>query len=189
MPIPQISDTIKLSDVYAGDANAGNGGDGFNKGDIYFQPSAYVANEQIVKGAHVDVDAGDHVWQKAYWEADDGGDGGHAKAVAAFLAEATNNGSGGDGGDANSNGDQYNESGGNTATATANTTAQQNTELLADQHATILAGVGGNGGNGNTAVGGDVSAAFVHDDPTSVSATLSNIDNHFGDIDLSHLGS
>lgn len=189
MPIPSTSDTIKLSDVYAGDANAGNGGDGYNKGDIYFEPTAYVANEQIVKGAHVDVDAGDHVWQKADWEAGGGGDGGFAKALADSFSSATNFGSGGAGGSATSNGSQNSTSGGNTAAAGADTTGTQNTLFDADQHANIFAGVGGNGGNGNTANGGDVSALLMHDDPTSVSATLSNIDNHFGDIDLSHLGS
>lgn len=192
MPIPSTSDTIKLSDVYAGDANAGNGGDGFNHGDIYYEPTAYVANVQKVEGSYVDVDAGDHVWQKADWEAGGGGDGGFAKAIADAFSDATNSGPGGAGGSATSNGSQTSTSGGNTAAAAADTTATQNTLFDADQHATILAGVGGNGGDGNMARGGDVSAAFVHTDPetTSVSNVLHDFDNSFGgDIDLHHIGS
>jgi UTP:GlnB (protein PII) uridylyltransferase len=82
-------------------------------------------------------------------------------------------------------------SGGDTAAVAAATTATQNTQLMADQHATILAGVGGNGGNGNLAQGGDISAAVVHSDPetTTVNNALDHFVNAFGDIDLSHLGS
>jgi NAD(P)H-hydrate repair Nnr-like enzyme with NAD(P)H-hydrate epimerase domain len=73
----------------------------------------------------------------------------------------------------------------------AATTATQYTQLLADQHATILAGVGGNGGNGNVALGGDISSALVHSDPetTTVNNALDHFINAFGHIDVSHLGS
>jgi len=74
----------------------------------------------------------------------------------------------------------------------ADTTATQYTQLLADQHATILAGVGGNGGNGNIARGGDISSALIHTDPetTTVNNALDHFTNDFGGhIDLSHLGS
>jgi hypothetical protein len=79
-------------------------------------------------------------------------------------------------------------SGGDVAAVHADTGATQNTELLADQHANILAGVGGNGGNGNMARGGDVSTALVHSDPTTTTTDItSTIDHSFVDIDLSHL--
>jgi hypothetical protein len=191
MPIPQISDTINLSHSDAGDANAGNGGDGYNDGNIHFDPSAYVSNSQSVYGAETDLHNGDHVWQTAGWDAGGSGSGGNASAHDGFLAAITNLGDGGAGGDATSNGSQTNSSGGDIAAVSAATTAQQNTELLADQHATILAGVGGNGGDGNMALGGDISAAVVHSDPetTTVNNALDHFVNAFGDIDLSHLGS
>jgi hypothetical protein len=193
MPIPQISDTIHLSDPNAGNANAGNGGDGYNFGDVHFNPSAYVANTQVVEGAYTDLYNGDHVWQMADWDAGGGGNGGLAQAQNGLLAAITNNGDGGAGGSATSNGNQGAASGGNTAAVAADTTATQYTQLLADQHATILAGVGGNGGNGNMAQGGDISVAQLHTDPTttttSVANTLEHFNNAFGDIDLSHIGS
>jgi hypothetical protein len=192
MPIPKTSDTIHLKDVDGGDAKAGNGGDGYNFGDIHVSPVAYVANTQKVEGAYTKLYNGDDVWQKAYWKADDGGDGGDASAKKGFLANITNNGSGGDGGDTNSNGDQWSESGGNVAAVAADTTAQQNTQFLADQSANIVAGIGGNGGNGNTARGGEIASALVHTDPetttTTVSNALDNFDHSFAHIDLDDIG-
>jgi hypothetical protein len=193
MPIPQISDTIHLSNPTAGDANAGNGGDGYNYGDIHYNPVAYVADTQVVAGASTEIHNGDHVWQMADWDAGNAGDGGLAQAHGGFLAAITNNGAGGAGGDSTSNGSQGSSSGGDTAAGAADTTATQYTQLYADQHATILAGVGGNGGNGNYALGGDVSAALVHTDPSTVNTSVSNALDHFsvdyGHIDLSHIGS
>lgn len=209
MPIPQASDTINLSNSDAGDANAGNGGDGFNYGDIHYNPVAYVANTQTVEGAYTKLYNGDDVWQSAGWGTGDGGTGGLAQARDGFLASLTNSGSGGAGGDATSSGDQGNTSGGNVAAVAADTTATQNTQFLADQSATILAGVGGNGGNGNQALGGDISSALVHTNPftetntsteintatdsstetTTVSNALDNFINAFGSIDLSDIGS
>lgn len=191
MPIPQISDTIHLNNPDAGDAKAGNGGNGYNHGDIDYNPVAYVANSQTVEGASTHLHNGDHVWQIADWDAGGGGSGGFAQAQNGFLAAVTNTGAGGAGGDAHSNGSQGNSSGGDTAAVGAATTATQYTQLLADQHATILAGVGGNGGNGNVALGGDISSALVHSDPetTTVNNALDHFINAFGHIDVSHLGS
>ena len=141
MPIPQISDTIHLSDPNAGNANAGNGGDGYSFGDIHYSPTAYVANTQAVEGAYTDLHNGDHVWQMADWDAGGGGSGGLSQAQNGFLAAVTNNGDGGAGGSATSNGNQGAATGGDTAAVAADTTATQYTQLLADQHATILAGV------------------------------------------------
>ncbi|MBA8840024.1 MULTISPECIES: PE-PGRS family protein [unclassified Ochrobactrum] len=196
MPIPQVSDTIHLSDVHAGDANAGNGADGYNYGNINYNPSAVVANTQSVAGATVDVHSGDSPWLSASWDAGHAGHGGGADAANGFLANITNHGDGGAGGDANSNGSLGSSSGGNVGAATADTSAVQYTELLADQHATILAGVGGNGGNGNMARGGDISAALVHSNPETHTTTTTTNDiasfansfnDNFHDIDLSHM--
>lgn len=192
MAIPTMSDTIHLDDAHAGNANAGNGGDGYNDGNINYNPTAYVANTQSVTGADVDVHNGDHVADWASWDAGFGGNGGGAEAANGFLSNITNNGSGGSGGDADSNGSLGSFSGGNVAAVHADTGATQNTSLLADQHATILAGMGGNGGNGNMAQGGDISSAVVHSDPTTTTETTTNsIADSFNfshvDIDLSHL--
>jgi hypothetical protein len=193
MPIPQLSDTIQVSDSNAGDANAGNGGDGFNYGNIHYDPSAYVANVQSVEGAYTDLHNGDHFWQKADWDASGGGNGGLAQAQNGLLAAITNTGSGGDGGDSNSNGSQNAVSGSDTAAVAADTNASQYTQLYADQHGTIIAGMGGSGGSGNQALGGDISSAVVHTDPstavTSVTNALDHFDNTLGHIDLSHIGS
>ncbi|QWW70054.1 PE-PGRS family protein [Rhizobium sp. WYJ-E13] len=190
MPIPQMSDTIYLNNPDAGDANAGNGGDGNNHGNINYNPVAYVDPSQTVYGAETHLHNGDHVWQTAGWDAGGGGPGGFSQAQNGFLASLTS-GAGGAGGEAHSNGDQGNTSGGDTATVNAATTATQYTQLVADQHATILAGVGGNGGNGNNALGGDIASALVHTDPetTTVNNSLDHFINAFGHIDVSHLGS
>jgi len=190
MPIPQLTDTIYLHNPDAGDANAGNGGDGHNDGNINYNPVAYVDPVQTVYGAETHLHNGDHVSQTADWDAGGGGPGGFSQAQNGFLASLTS-GAGGAGGEAHSNGDQGNTSGGDTATVNAATTATQYTQLVADQHATILAGVGGNGGNGNNALGGDISSALVHTDPetTTVNNSLDHFINAFGHIDVSHLGS
>ncbi|RUM23291.1 PE-PGRS family protein [Rhizobium vallis] len=190
MPIPQISDTIYLHNPDAGDAKAGNGGDGINHGNIDYNPVAYVDPVQTVDGASTHLHNGDHVWQTADWDAGGGGAGGYSQAQNGFLASLTS-GNGGAGGNAQSNGDQGNTSGHDTASVAAATTATQYTQLMADQHATILAGVGGNGGNGNMARGGDIASALVHTDPetTTVNNSLDHFINAFGHIDVSHLGS
>ena len=95
----------------------------------------------------VDVKTGDHVSQKAYWDADAG------DATAKKFSKAY-------GGDAYSNGDQSSKSGYDTSKVYANTKAYQTNDLLADQHQEVVAGIGGNGGNGNAALGGDVHFDF-----------------------------
>lgn len=202
MPIPQASDTINLSNSDAGDASAGNGGDGFNYGDIHFNPVAYVANTQHVEGAYTKLYNGDDVWQNAGWGTGSADGGGLVQVPIAVFAALTNSGAGGAGGNPTSSGDQSSSSGGNVAAVAADTTATQNTQFLADQSATILAGVGGNGGNGNFAQGGDISSALVHTNPwtetntststntetATVSNALANFSNDFGTIDLSDIG-
>ncbi|MBB3452009.1 hypothetical protein FHT86_000265 [Rhizobium sp. BK313] len=189
MSIPQINDTIKLNDSDAGNANAGNGGDGYGKGDIHYDPSAYIKNSQYVDGAHTDLHNGDHVWQKADWDAGGGGAGGAAHAQNGLLAVQT--ALGGAGGSGTSNGSQGSLSGGDTAAVAADTTATQYNPSYVIQSGTILSGVGGDGGNGNTAKGGDITAALVHMDTTTtaVSNAFDHFDNTFGTIDVHHLGS
>jgi 3-hydroxyacyl-CoA dehydrogenase len=61
-----------------------------------------------------------------------------------------------DGGDAKSNGDQSSSSGYDTSKVYANTTAHQSNYLKADMHQEVAAGIGGDGGNDNLGMGGDV---------------------------------
>lgn len=199
MPIPTLSDTIQLDDPHAGNASAGNGGDGYSNGNITYNPVAYVANVQTVTGADVDVHNGDHVADWATWDAGFGGHGGEAEAENATLSTLTNNGSGGAGGSSTSNGSLGSTSGADVAAVSADTTATQTTTLLADQHATIIAGMGGNGGAGSMARGGDISSALVHTDPSTTTTTNTTTDtdtatnsiadsfNFNHDVDFTHL--
>ena len=60
------------------------------------------------------------------------------------------------GGDAKSNGDQSSSSGYDTSKVHADTTAVQKNYFEADQHQSVVAGVGGYGGSDNLVMGGDV---------------------------------
>lgn len=172
MPITQVTtDTINLANPTAGDANAGNGGDGSNSGDIFYNPVVTVAPLQTVDGADPTVFNGDIVGQTAGWGTGSADGGGLIQVPVAVFAALTNSGAGGAGGNPTSSGDQSSTSGGNTVTMGADTNATQTTTLLADQSATILAGVGGAGGDGNAALGGDISAALVHSNPISETTT------------------
>jgi hypothetical protein len=191
MPITQVtSDTINLTNPNGGDANAGNGGDGTNLADIYYTPVAYVANTQVVDGADPSVYNGDIVGQIAGWGTGNADGGDLLQIPIAVLAAQTNSGTAGAGGNPTSSGSQSNTSGGNVVGLSADTTATQNTTLVADQSATILAGVGGAGGSGNAALGGDVSAALVHSNPisetttTTTTNTLSSILDNFSNLGI-----
>jgi hypothetical protein len=137
------SDSIALKEISTGGQYAGNGGSGYNYGDITNKPNIYFDTYNKADGADVHVNTGDHVQQKAYWDA------GGANAKADEYSKAY-------GGDAYSNGDQSNYSGHNTSQVHADTTAYQTNFLLADMHQDVAAGIGGYGGDHNTAHGGDV---------------------------------
>jgi hypothetical protein len=137
------SDSIALKEISTGGQYASNGGSGYNYGDITNKPNIYFDTYNKADGADVHVNTGDHVQQKAYWDA------GGANAKADEYSKAY-------GGDAYSNGDQSNYSGHNTSQVHADTTAYQTNFLLADMHQDVAAGIGGYGGDHNTAHGGDV---------------------------------
>jgi hypothetical protein len=137
------SDTVTLKEISTGDQHAGNGGSGYNKGDITSKPSISFDPSNKAYGADVSVNNGDHVQQKAYWDA------GGANAKADQYSKAY-------GGKAYSNGDQSNYSGYDTSKVYADTTAHQSNFLAADMHQSVWAGIGGYGGSGNEAEGGDV---------------------------------
>jgi hypothetical protein len=153
------SDTIALK-ISTGGNSAGNGASGYNYGDITSNPSISFDPSNKAYGADVHVNTGDQVQQKAYWDA------GSANAKADWYSKAY-------GGDANSNGDQSSYSGHDTSKVDASTTAYQTNFLAADQSQHVAAGIGGNGGDGNYAVGGNVDLKASID-----SANLSDVLNH-----------
>ncbi len=136
------SDTISFK-ASTGGNSAGNGGNGYNEGNIINNPTLKFDPTNKAEGADVHVKNGDTVSQKAYWDA--GGAG--AKAEKYSKAE---------GGKANSNGDQESDSGHNKSDVDANTKAVQDNWLAANQSQTVMAGVGGDGGDHNKAEGGDI---------------------------------
>jgi hypothetical protein len=160
------SDTITFK-VSTGGNSAGNGGDGYNEGNIISNPSIKFEPSNKAEGADVHVKNGDDISQKAYWDAgganakaeggpakskgDQESHGGHKKSDAKAEKDAKV-----EGGTAKSNGDQESYSGHNKSDVDANTKAYQENWLDADQSQYVLAGVGGDGGNNNKAEGGDV---------------------------------
>ncbi len=154
------SDSIALKEISTGGQYAGNGGSGYNSGDIISKPSISFDPYNKASGADVHVNTGDQVHQKAYWEAGD------ANAKADWYSKAH-------GGTANSNGDQSSYSGHDTSKVYADTTAYQTNFLAADMHQSVAAGIGGSGGSGNKAEGGD-----VHTKATIESANLNDVLNH-----------
>jgi hypothetical protein len=144
------TDTISFKEISTGHNSAGGGGDGYNYGTIVNNPSINFHPYNQADGASVHVNTGDHVQQKAYWDA------GGTTPKTEYLPKA-------DGGYSQSNGDQSSSSGYDTSTVSADTTAYQTNWLAADMSQSVVAGVGGNGGNDNHASGGD-----VHLDLTSV---------------------
>ena len=141
-PSIHVSDSIEFKSISTGGNSAGNGGDGSFKGYVVNAPTLSFDPSNTANGASVHVNTGDHVDQKAYWDA------GKASAEAEKWSKADAN--------ANSSGDQKSYSGHDTSKVYANTTATQDNSLWVDQHQDVMAGIGGNGGNGNLALGGNV---------------------------------
>jgi hypothetical protein len=142
-----VSDSIEFKSINTGGQSVGNGGDGSFSGKISNSPNISFDPSNKASGSSVDVKTGDHVNQKAYWDA------GGANGTASKFSKA-------EGGKAWSNGDQYSESGHNTSKVYADTTAHQTNYLKADQHQEVVAGIGGDGGSDNLVLGGNVSFDF-----------------------------
>ena len=77
---PSDSITFKVS---TGDNSAGNGGNGYNEGNIISNPSIKFEPSNKAEGADVHVKNGDDVSQKAYWDAG----GANAKAEGAAKSK------------------------------------------------------------------------------------------------------
>ena len=138
-----VHDSIEFKSISTGGQSVGNGGDGYFKGYVSNTPTIKFEPSNKAEGSDVHVKTGDYVSQKASWDAD----AGNAKASKESKAE---------GGDAKSNGDQESSSGHDTSKVYANTTAEQDNYLKADMHQEVAAGIGGDGGNDNLGMGGDV---------------------------------
>jgi hypothetical protein len=209
------SDGISIHEISTGGQNAGNGGEGYNEGDVYNNPNINFNPSNFAIGASVESSAGSEVSQTATWDAggatgtggtafagfgigglaiggegEGGGTTGSGTGGAATGANGLGGGATGGLGaaSATSSGNAGLSVGADTSAVTANTTATQTNFLSADMHQTVLAGNGGNGGSGNYAHGGDVRL-----DPVSVettTTTLSNLLNHaenFSVDDFSHI--
>ena len=177
------SDTITFK-ISTGDNSAGNGGGGYNEGDITSKPSIEFEPSNKAEGSDVHVNTGDNVYQKAYWDA--GGANAEAEKYAKAEKQAEpekkhaepEKNTKAEGGTAKSNGDQEFESGHNKSDVDANTKAYQENYLKADMGQNVWAGIGGNGGDENYAKGGDVDVNILND--------LLNHSEHFYIDDVAH---
>jgi len=169
-----------LFPIHTGDNSAGNGGSGYFAGSLIDTSYAAFAPLNMAQaGPHASADA--HQTNFAYFDqsatqiAGVGGDGGNWNAASGGMVGAfesgvpgaigTGDNSAGNGGDGTFIGAMvhaplaiYNPV--NIAVAGPHATADAHQTNIAyfDQSATQIAGVGGNGGNGNAASGGNVSA-------------------------------
>ncbi len=176
------SDVIAFKELNTGGNSAGNGGNGYNFGDLKNVQTAIFEPHNKAYGSEVDVTTGDTIRQKAKLDLEDGSgekDGGKK-------------GKGEDGGGkAFANLSQDAETGADKAKVWADTTAVQENWAKIDQSANLIAGNGGNGGDHNFAKGGDVGIALVHTNPsTEVTYTelkdVLNHSDHFGIDDFLH---
>jgi hypothetical protein len=167
--------------THTGDNSAGNGGNGYFAGSLIGESYAAFEPLNVARaGSHSTADA--YQTNIAYFDqsatqiAGIGGDGGNGNAalggnVGAFGsvgpgAIATGDNSAGNGGDGYFFGAMVHAPVAvyapvNIAVAGYNSSAHadQTNDVVFDQSAFQMAGVGGNGGNGNAAMGGDVSAS------------------------------
>jgi hypothetical protein len=171
-----IAHAISTGGISTGDNGAGNGGDGTFVGAMLHAPVAIFNPVNIaVAGPHSTADA--HQTNTAYFDqsatqiAGVGGHGGNGNAasggnVGAFGpgglgATSTGDNSAGNGGDGHAYGGVVHATFAlyypiNIAVAGYNSSAHadQTNNVVIDQSAVQMAGIGGDGGNGNTATGG-----------------------------------
>jgi hypothetical protein len=159
------SDSIAFKAISTGGNNAGNGGYGYNSGNITNSPTLKFQPYNKAEGSDVSVNTGDQVHQKAYWDA------GGANANASWFSKA-------DGGSAQSNGDQKNYSGYDTSNVNADTNAYQSNWLAVDMSQNVAAGNGGYGGDNNKAEGGKVDFASVMESASPYSTGPHPVDDY-----------
>ena len=175
------ADTWPNFPIHTGDNSAGNGGDGYFAGSLIAR--SYAAFEPLNMaraGSHATADADQanitHFDQSATQIAGMGGDGGNGNAALGGNvgasgsfgpgAIATGDNSAGNGGDGTFFGAMVHApvvvyAPINIAVAGYNSSAHadQTNNVVFDQSAFQMAGVGGDGGNGNAAIGGNVSVS------------------------------
>jgi hypothetical protein len=179
------ADSWPLFSTRTGDNSAGNGGDGHFSGTMVHAPVAvYDPINIAAAGSH--ATAGAHQTNVAYFDqsatqiAGVGGDGGNGNAASGGKVDAfgpvgpgaiaTGDNSAGNGGDGYFSGTMVHAPVAvydpiNIAVAGYNSTAEAHQTNIAyfDQSATQIAGVGGDGGNGNAASGGGMSVFGMGD--------------------------
>jgi hypothetical protein len=69
IPHSMPSDTISFKSISTGGNSAGDGGNGVNKGNITDNAHLDFSPTNKAYGSDVSVNTGDHVSQKAYWDA------------------------------------------------------------------------------------------------------------------------
>jgi hypothetical protein len=128
------SDVIGIKSIDTGGQSAGNGGNGYNWGNISDSSKFSFDPSNKADGADVKVSQdGGHDWAKV----------------------------------------------------SADTTANQSNWVAADMHQSVAAGIGGNGGNDNNAVGGNVS--FKVDSEQATLKDVLNNSDHFHVDDFVHV--
>jgi hypothetical protein len=153
------SDSIVIK-LTGGDANAGNGGNGYNYGNIINKPTMTIDTYNKAEGSDVYTNTGDKVYQKASWEAEVGK--AYSKGHDKYKGHDKHKAHDTYGGGAESNGDQESEHNGynKSGDVYADTTATQTNTVMADQSIHVWAGVAGDGGDHAKAYGGDVDIGF-----------------------------
>lgn len=144
LPI-NVSDSIHFHSINTGGQSVGNGGDGISDGNIVSKPTFSFDPTNLASGSSVSVTTGNQVSQSASWDTT-------TKAIAKLHSTASASTS--------SSGDQTSTSGNDTSTVHANTTADQPNNLSVDMHQEVMAGIGGDGGSNNAAMGGEVDFHF-----------------------------
>jgi hypothetical protein len=171
--------------VHTGDNQAGNGGDGFSYGGLVHASFAVYRPVNIAvagpnSSAHADQTNNVHLDQSSFQMAGVGGNGGNGNAAAGGNvfsdlgggsdAISTGGNSAGNGGSGHFSGSMTDVSVAvyapiNIAVAGPHSTAyaDQINHVLIDQSAVQIAGIGGHGGHGNLALGGDVAMHLLSD--------------------------
>jgi hypothetical protein len=171
--------------IHTGGSQAGNGGDGFSYGGLIHASFAVYNPVNIAvagynSGAHADQANNVHLDQFSFQMAGVGGNGGIGNAatggnVLSHLgggsdAIATGANAAGNGGSGHFAGSLIDVSVAiyapiNIAVAGPNSTADadQINNVIFDQSAVQIAGIGGHGGHGNLAMGGDIATHFLSD--------------------------
>ena len=187
------SDVIAFKDLNTGGNYAGNGGDGYNHGDLKNYQTATFEPTNKAYGSEVDVKTGDYVRQKAELDVSDSGGKKHfdekGKHEDGKHFDKKGEKHGEDGGKTVSKLSQSSDSGENQSKVWADTTAYQENWSKIDQSSNQIAGIGGDGGNDNYAKGGDVAFALVHTNPsTEIDYTeLKDVLNHSDHVDFGDL--